>query len=42
MERIPEMRVVPAFVESRQSDIDEKNNNILSCASCESPALLGC
>ena len=37
MERIPEMRVVPTFVESRQSDIDEKNNNILSCADCESP-----
>ena len=42
MGRIPEMRVVPTFVESRQSDIDEQNNHILSCAGCESPALRGC
>ena len=34
MERIPEMRVVPTFVESRQSNIDTQNNNILSFMSC--------
>ena len=34
MERIPEMRVVPTFVESRQSNIDTPNNNILSFVSC--------